>query len=157
MTTGLIMSTLIYVISMEFLLLRHKRPSWWNAPSHKEWGDRKRAWSQAGDKGAVGSFIYYFISNLILVAPHPEREFSSLFDILLLESKYHERYKTTKHETILHKLWWESGGKLQMKGVQGGWLEQLIYMKLSSSGLPYVKQGPSCSKPGFNSMKLSKL
>ena len=63
MTTGLIMSTLIYVISMEFPLLRQKRPSSWNAPSHKEWGDMKRAWSQAGDKGAVGSFIYYFISN----------------------------------------------------------------------------------------------
>ena len=63
MTTELIMSTLIYVISMEFPLLRHKRPSSWNAPSHKEWGDRKRAWSQAGDKGVVGSFIYYFISH----------------------------------------------------------------------------------------------
>ena len=38
-------------------------PGRWGNPSHKEWGDRKRAWSQAGNKGAVGSFIYYFISN----------------------------------------------------------------------------------------------
>ena len=51
----------------------------------------------------------------------------------------------------------DQGGKLQMKGVKGVRLEQLSYNKLSCSGLPYVKQGPICSKPGFNSMKLSKL
>ena len=157
MTTGLIVSTLIYVISMEFPLLRHKRPSWWNAPSHKEWGDRKRAWSQAGDTGVVGHSS--IISLAIRSSWHPIQRESFLFCLTYTcwKSKYHERYKTTKHETIVHKLWWESGGKLQMKGVQEGWLEQLSYMKLSSSGLPYVKQSPSCSKPGFNPMKVLKL
>ena len=39
MTTGMIMQTLIYVISMEFLLLRRRRLSWRNAPSGKERGE----------------------------------------------------------------------------------------------------------------------
>ena len=45
MTTGMIMQTLIYVISMEFLSLRRRRLSWRNAPSGKERG--KRLFSQA--------------------------------------------------------------------------------------------------------------
>ena len=50
-------------------------------------------------------------------------------------------------------------GKASSEGDKGRMTGTIIlsYKKLSSSGLPYVKQGPSCSKPGFNSMKLSKL
>ena len=39
MTTGMIMQTLIYVISMEFLSLRRRRLSWRNTPSDKERGE----------------------------------------------------------------------------------------------------------------------
>ena len=157
MTTGLIMSTLIYVISMEFLLLRHKRPSWWNAPSHKEWGDRKTAWSQAGDKGAVGSSI---ISLAIRSSWHPIQRESFLFCLTYScwKSKYHERYKTTKYETILHKLWWELGGKASNEGSTGRMTGTIkLYEAQLLRFTLLLKQGPSCSKPRFNSMKLSKL
>ena len=39
MTTGLIMKTLIYVISMEFLLLRNRCPSWHHVPWGEEQGE----------------------------------------------------------------------------------------------------------------------
>ena len=39
MTTGLIMKTLIYVISMEFLLLRNRCPSWHHVPCGEERGE----------------------------------------------------------------------------------------------------------------------
>ena len=62
------------------------------------------------------------ISLAIRSSWHPIQRESFLFCLTYTcsKSKYHERYKTTKHETILHKLWRESGGKLQMKGVKGG-------------------------------------
>ena len=39
MTTGLIMQTLIYVISMEFPLLRNRCPSWHHIPCGEEQGE----------------------------------------------------------------------------------------------------------------------